>query len=113
LAILINIYLIFKLSFLTLIRFAIWITLGFLIYFFWGIKNSLLERIICSATSANNCAEKFNDKQLSELQNAQSETHEFVKNPFLKSTICSSNSFHAYNQKQQNLNPFDPEFDSK
>lgn len=42
-AITVNIYLIFKLSILTLVRFTIWMTLGFLMYFYYGIKNSTLE----------------------------------------------------------------------
>ncbi|XP_069974484.1 probable cationic amino acid transporter [Penaeus vannamei] len=39
-AITINIYLIFKLSILTLIRFVLWMTIGFIIYFYYGIKKS-------------------------------------------------------------------------
>ncbi|XP_063600552.1 probable cationic amino acid transporter [Penaeus indicus] len=39
-AIIINIYLIFKLSILTLIRFVLWMTIGFIIYFYYGIKKS-------------------------------------------------------------------------
>lgn len=42
-AITVNIYLIFKLSILTLVRFTIWMTLGFIMYFYYGIKNSSLE----------------------------------------------------------------------
>lgn len=42
-AITVNIYLIFKLSILTLVRFTIWMTLGLIMYFYYGIKNSLLE----------------------------------------------------------------------
>lgn len=42
-AIIVNIYLIFKLSILTLVRFTIWMTLGFIMYFYYGIKNSTLE----------------------------------------------------------------------
>lgn len=42
-AITVNIYLILKLSILTLVRFTIWMTLGFLMYFYYGIKNSTLE----------------------------------------------------------------------
>lgn len=42
-AITVNIYLIFKLSILTLVRFTIWMTLGLLMYFYYGIKNSTLE----------------------------------------------------------------------
>ncbi|XP_071521222.1 solute carrier family 7 member 14-like [Panulirus ornatus] len=39
-AIIINVYLIFKLSILTLIRFVLWMTIGFAIYFNYGIKKS-------------------------------------------------------------------------
>ncbi|XP_076306670.1 solute carrier family 7 member 14-like isoform X1 [Tachypleus tridentatus] len=42
-AIIVNIYLILKLSILTLIRFTIWMILGLLMYFFYGIKNSSLD----------------------------------------------------------------------
>lgn len=42
-AITVNIYLILKLSILTLVRFTIWMTLGFIMYFYYGIKNSSLE----------------------------------------------------------------------
>ena len=43
-AITVNIYLIFKLSILTLVRFTIWMTLGFIMYFYYGITNSTLEQ---------------------------------------------------------------------
>ncbi|XP_011499118.1 PREDICTED: probable cationic amino acid transporter [Ceratosolen solmsi marchali] len=42
-AVTVNIYLIFKLSILTLVRFTVWMTLGFLMYFYYGIKNSSLK----------------------------------------------------------------------
>ncbi|KAJ8687734.1 hypothetical protein QAD02_023528 [Eretmocerus hayati] len=42
-AVTVNIYLIFKLSVLTLVRFTVWMTLGFIMYFKYGIKNSSLE----------------------------------------------------------------------
>ncbi|XP_072757701.1 solute carrier family 7 member 14 [Anoplolepis gracilipes] len=42
-AVTVNIYLIFKLSILTLVRFTVWMTLGFIMYFYYGIKNSSLE----------------------------------------------------------------------
>ncbi|KAF5298316.1 hypothetical protein FQA39_LY11800 [Lamprigera yunnana] len=42
-AVTVNIYLIFKLSILTLVRFTIWMTLGFIMYFYYGIKHSALE----------------------------------------------------------------------
>ncbi|KAK8392281.1 hypothetical protein O3P69_017695 [Scylla paramamosain] len=41
-AIIINVYLIFKLSILTLIRFVLWMTIGFIIYFYYGIKKSVV-----------------------------------------------------------------------
>ncbi|XP_057330725.1 probable cationic amino acid transporter [Microplitis mediator] len=43
-AVTVNIYLIFKLSILTLVRFIVWMTLGFIMYFYYGIKNSTLEQ---------------------------------------------------------------------
>ncbi|XP_014206717.1 cationic amino acid transporter 2 [Copidosoma floridanum] len=42
-AVTVNIYLIFKLSILTLVRFTVWMTLGFIMYFRYGIKHSSLE----------------------------------------------------------------------
>ncbi|XP_029167234.1 cationic amino acid transporter 2 [Nylanderia fulva] len=42
-AVTVNIYLIFKLSILTLVRFTVWMTLGFIMYFNYGIKHSSLE----------------------------------------------------------------------
>ncbi|XP_052132403.1 cationic amino acid transporter 2, partial [Frankliniella occidentalis] len=42
-AVTVNVYLIFKLSILTLVRFCVWMTLGFAMYFMYGIKNSSLE----------------------------------------------------------------------
>uniref|UniRef100_A0A1B0BB70 Cationic amino acid transporter C-terminal domain-containing protein n=1 Tax=Glossina palpalis gambiensis TaxID=67801 RepID=A0A1B0BB70_9MUSC len=43
-AITVNIYLIFKLSILTLVRFTIWMSLGFVMYFYYGITHSTLEQ---------------------------------------------------------------------
>ncbi|XP_043504240.1 cationic amino acid transporter 2 isoform X1 [Polistes fuscatus] len=42
-AVTVNIYLIFKLSILTLVRFTVWMILGFIMYFYYGIKHSSLE----------------------------------------------------------------------
>ncbi|KAM3968397.1 solute carrier family 7 member 14 [Aphomia sociella] len=42
-AILVNIYLILNLSILTLVRFTIWMIVGLVMYFKYGIKNSTLE----------------------------------------------------------------------
>lgn len=42
-AITVNIYLIFKLSILTLIRFTFWMIIGLGVYFYYGIKNSTME----------------------------------------------------------------------
>ncbi|XP_024936750.1 probable cationic amino acid transporter isoform X2 [Cephus cinctus] len=42
-AVTVNIYLIFKLHILTLVRFTVWMTLGFIMYFYYGIKHSSLE----------------------------------------------------------------------
>ena len=43
-AIAVNIYLIFKLSILTLVRFTIWMSLGLVMYFYYGISHSTLEQ---------------------------------------------------------------------
>ncbi|XP_071451542.1 solute carrier family 7 member 14-like [Hetaerina americana] len=42
-AVIVNIYLIFKLSILTLVRFTLWMALGLGMYFYYGIKHSSLE----------------------------------------------------------------------
>lgn len=42
-AITVNIYLIFKLSILTLVRFTIWMSIGLVVYFYYGITHSSLE----------------------------------------------------------------------
>ncbi|GAB0088066.1 high affinity cationic amino acid transporter 1 [Sergentomyia squamirostris] len=42
-AITVNVYLIFKLSILTLLRFTVWMTLGLIMYFYYGITHSTLE----------------------------------------------------------------------
>lgn len=42
-AITVNVYLIFKLSILTLVRFTLWMSLGLIMYFYYGITNSSLE----------------------------------------------------------------------
>ncbi|XP_026731109.1 probable cationic amino acid transporter [Trichoplusia ni] len=42
-AIIVNIYLILNLSILTLVRFTIWMIIGLIVYFKYGIKNSTLE----------------------------------------------------------------------
>ncbi|XP_039279370.1 probable cationic amino acid transporter [Nilaparvata lugens] len=42
-AVIVNIYLIFKLSILTLVRFTVWMIIGLLVYFYYGIKHSSLE----------------------------------------------------------------------
>lgn len=52
-AVTVNIYLIFKLSILTLVRFTVWMILGFIMYFYYGIKHSSLEE--------NNASENLDD----------------------------------------------------
>ncbi|XP_070153451.1 solute carrier family 7 member 14 [Polyergus mexicanus] len=52
-AVTVNIYLIFKLSILTLVRFTVWMILGFIMYFYYGIKHSSLEEA--------NASENVND----------------------------------------------------
>ncbi|XP_020285104.1 cationic amino acid transporter 2 [Pseudomyrmex gracilis] len=54
-AVTVNIYLIFKLSILTLVRFTVWMTLGFVMYFQYGIKHSSLEEANASDI-ADDCA---------------------------------------------------------
>ncbi|XP_001354575.3 high affinity cationic amino acid transporter 1 [Drosophila persimilis] len=43
-AITVNIYLIFKLSILTLVRFTVWMSLGLIMYFYYGITHSSMEQ---------------------------------------------------------------------
>ncbi|KAI4465570.1 inner membrane transporter ygji-related [Holotrichia oblita] len=67
-AITVNIYLILKLSILTLVRFTIWMTLGFIMYFYYGIKNSTLEESVDSdqnieLTVTDIEKPKFNEQQ--------------------------------------------------
>ncbi|KAK8758541.1 hypothetical protein V5799_003827 [Amblyomma americanum] len=45
-AVVVNIYLIFKLSVLTLVRFIVWMVLGMFMYFCYGIKQSNLESLM-------------------------------------------------------------------
>ncbi|XP_037565332.1 probable cationic amino acid transporter [Dermacentor silvarum] len=45
-AVVVNIYLIFKLSVLTLVRFIVWMVLGMFMYFCYGIKKSNLESLM-------------------------------------------------------------------
>lgn len=45
-AVVVNIYLIFKLSILTLVRFIVWMVLGMFMYFCYGIKKSNLESLM-------------------------------------------------------------------
>nr|CAD7263656.1 unnamed protein product [Timema shepardi] len=52
-AITVNIYLIFKLSVLTLVRFTIWMTIGLGVYFYYGIKHSTLEEESANLESDN------------------------------------------------------------
>lgn len=52
-AVTVNIYLIFKLSVLTLIRFTVWMFLGLIMYFYYGIKHSTLEEPMTTTTGDN------------------------------------------------------------
>ncbi|KAK6622168.1 hypothetical protein RUM44_001975 [Polyplax serrata] len=53
-AVTVNIYLIFKLSILTLVRFTIWMTIGLIVYFKYGIKNSTLETEVDDSNDPEN-----------------------------------------------------------
>ncbi|XP_023232299.1 probable cationic amino acid transporter [Centruroides sculpturatus] len=44
-AVTVNIYLIMKLSILTLVRFTVWMSVGLLMYFCYGIKHSTIEKV--------------------------------------------------------------------
>lgn len=69
-AITVNIYLIFKLSILTLVRFTIWMTLGFIMYFYYGIKNSTLEE---AADSDQNIELTVTDSEKPKYNNVTSD----------------------------------------
>ncbi|XP_064459614.1 probable cationic amino acid transporter [Ornithodoros turicata] len=58
-AVVVNIYLIFKLSILTLVRFVVWMVLGMLMYFFYGIKQSSLEALMEERIELKIPQEKF------------------------------------------------------
>lgn len=70
-AVTVNIYLIFKLSILTLVRFTIWMTLGFLMYFYYGIKHSSLEEPLPDNTIELTVTE--HDQRNQEKQQPQSQ----------------------------------------
>ncbi|XP_069690650.1 solute carrier family 7 member 14 [Periplaneta americana] len=51
-AVMVNIYLIFKLSILTLVRFTVWMVVGLGVYFHYGIKHSSLQEEEDQSTAA-------------------------------------------------------------
>ncbi|KAK1123422.1 hypothetical protein K0M31_008130 [Melipona bicolor] len=75
-AVTVNIYLIFKLSILTLVRFTLWMILGFIMYFYYGIKHSSLEEGSTSdnleeTVSAGNIELTVTDTQKQQPQQTQ------------------------------------------
>ncbi|CAK9818112.1 Probable cationic amino acid transporter [Anthophora plagiata] len=75
-AVTVNIYLIFKLSILTLVRFTVWMILGFIMYFYYGIKHSSLEEGSASenqdeGVSAGNIELTVTDPQRQQPQQPQ------------------------------------------
>ncbi|XP_016911217.1 cationic amino acid transporter 3 isoform X2 [Apis cerana] len=78
-AVTVNIYLIFKLSILTLVRFTVWMILGFIMYFYYGIKHSTLEERNASenleeTVSAGNIELTVTDTQKQQQQQQPSYT---------------------------------------
>ncbi|RZF43589.1 hypothetical protein LSTR_LSTR008102 [Laodelphax striatellus] len=90
-AVIVNIYLIFKLSILTLVRFTVWMIIGLLVYFYYGIKHSSLEE---EDDSQNIELSVTTDKPAPAPQNVDSE-HE--------SAAWDSASYH---QPQQASSPY-------
>ncbi|XP_017780061.1 PREDICTED: probable cationic amino acid transporter [Nicrophorus vespilloides] len=89
-AITVNIYLIFKLSILTLIRFTIWMSFGFIMYFYYGIKNSTLE--------------EGNDGDHIELTVTDIEKPKFAQ----ESQFNPTSDQNIYSQNQQQTYDWDP-----
>ncbi|XP_076652987.1 solute carrier family 7 member 14 [Halictus rubicundus] len=78
-AVTVNIYLIFKLSILTLVRFTVWMILGFIMYFYYGIKHSSLEEASGSEnleenTAAGNIELTVTDTHRQQQQQQQQQT---------------------------------------
>ena len=73
LAIFANIYLMMKLSIATWIRFFIWLFIGLLIYFFYGIRNS--SENISSVSSNEGLAENDDDRTEYNYGTIQGQTH--------------------------------------
>ncbi|XP_075590492.1 solute carrier family 7 member 14 [Dermatophagoides farinae] len=86
-AIIINIYLILRLSILTLVRFIIWMTIGLFIYFGYGINHSILEQQeqqqLELKIPANRLAQTFNKNNL-------------IINPPIKSTTTTTSSSSSF-----------------
>nr|XP_046917769.1 probable cationic amino acid transporter [Dermatophagoides farinae] len=82
-AIIINIYLILRLSILTLVRFIIWMTIGLFIYFGYGINHSILEQ------------------QEQQQQQQQTTTNDNDNNGQQIFNGININQFHSQQQQQQ------------
>ncbi|KAH9505852.1 hypothetical protein DERF_010623 [Dermatophagoides farinae] len=84
-AIIINIYLILRLSILTLVRFIIWMTIGLFIYFGYGINHSILEQ------------------QEQQQQQQQTTTNDNDNNGQQIFNGININQFHSQQQQQQTM----------
>lgn len=110
-AITVNIYLIFKLSILTLVRFTIWMSLGFVMYFYYGIKNSTLEESNMDMDQNNielTVTDTYNSKVENNTKPARPPTHN-VSNT--DQNIYSQVAQEQQQEQQQNKSYWDPNAD--
>nr|XP_031830189.1 probable cationic amino acid transporter isoform X2 [Nomia melanderi] len=94
-AVTVNIYLIFKLSILTLVRFTVWMILGFIMYFYYGIKHSSLEEASKSENLEETVTAGNIELTVSEPQRQQQTHHQY---PAPDRSIYESQQLDAFGQ---------------